>query len=176
MVAFAFFLLYLVVMLFVTVPTWEYTVAGHYNDPVCVTTGHNSSTMKEVCTKEWVPKLVIKTECDVRGDLTPKCSATRMVDAALFGYGHMWHGGFFRGSPWCVEEPEGYLKHGEEQPGWCKTQLDPEGTLASMPTVLTTWLGLHFGLVLTHFSDSSYRLKVRFKGLLRPFYDYFMSI
>ena len=68
-------------------------------------------------------------------------------------------GGFFRHSPWCVEQPDGYLKHGEEKPGWCKTQLDPEGTLASMPTVLTTWLGLHFGLVLTHFSDPSYRLK-----------------
>ena len=28
-----------------------------------------------------------------------------------------------------------------------------------MPTVLTTWLGLHFGLVLTHFADPAYRLK-----------------
>ena len=73
-VAFAFFILYLVVMLGVTVPSWEYTLPGHYGDPTCVTTGqNNTSMMKEVCTKEWVPEVVIRTECDVRGDLTPKC-------------------------------------------------------------------------------------------------------
>jgi hypothetical protein len=91
-VAFSFLLLYLIVMLFVTVPSWDYTIAGHYNDPVCVVTGHNTTTRKEVCTKEWVPEVVITTECDVHGDLTPKCSATRMVDVWLFGYEHMWTG------------------------------------------------------------------------------------
>ena len=33
------------------------------------------------------------------------------------------------------------------------------GVLSSVPTVLTTWLGLHFGLVLVHFPDVSYRLQ-----------------
>ena len=32
--------------------------------------------------------------------------------------------------------------------------FDPEGTLASMPTVLTTWLGMHFGLTLAHHKDT----------------------
>jgi hypothetical protein len=30
--------------------------------------------------------------------------------------------------------------------------------LSSIPTVMTTWLGLHFGLVLSHYSDTKYRL------------------
>ena len=153
--AFSFFLLYLVIMLFVTVPSWQFTVPGHYGDPVCHTNG-----TKQTCVSEWIPELVINTTCDVKGDLTPKCSATRMVDHWLFGFNHMWHGGFYSHSPWCVKEPEGYLKHADAAPSWChKGNLDPEGTLSSMPTVLTTWLGMHFGLVLTHFADTTYRLK-----------------
>ena len=35
-------------------------------------------------------------------------------------------------------------------PAFCHARLDPEGALSSIPTVLTTWLGLHFGLVLVH--------------------------
>jgi heparan-alpha-glucosaminide N-acetyltransferase len=31
--------------------------------------------------------------------------------------------------------------------------------LASIPTVLTTWLGLHFGKVLLHFPAHAYRIK-----------------
>ena len=155
--AFAFFVLYLVVMLFVTVPSWDFTIPGYYSDPDCHVDNH---TKEQTCVSQWVPEIKIHTACDVRGDLTPKCSATRMVDHWLLGYEHMWHGGFYTNSPWCVKEPEGYLKHGEAAPGWCHSgNLDPEGTLSSMPTVLTTWLGLHFGLVLTHFSDPAYRLK-----------------
>ena len=98
--ALAFFLLYLVVMLGVTVPSWQFTIPGHYGDPLCNTTG-----TKQTCVSEWVPELVIETTCDVKGDLTPKCSATRMVDHWLFGYDHMWHGGFYTHSPWCEEGP-----------------------------------------------------------------------
>eukprot|EP01050_Picozoa_sp_SAG11_P024550 SAG11_NODE_5259_length_1613_cov_1.505945_2_plen_191_part_01 len=35
-------------------------------------------------------------------------------------------------------------------PAFCHARLDPEGGLSSVPTILTTWLGLHFGLVLVH--------------------------
>ena len=41
----------------------------------------------------------------------------------------------------------------------CNARLDPEGVLASVPCILTTWLGLHFGLVLVHHSHPGYRLK-----------------
>jgi hypothetical protein len=39
------------------------------------------------------------------------------VDNWLFGYEHMWAGGFYTGSPWCVGEPDGYVKRGESAPG-----------------------------------------------------------
>ena len=68
--AFAFFVLYLVVMLFVTVPSWEFTIPGHYNDPVC---SISNETHKQTCVSDWVPEVVIKTTCGVKGDLTPKC-------------------------------------------------------------------------------------------------------
>ena len=46
---------------------------------------------------------------------------------------------------------------GQSAPGWCEAQLDPEGVLASVPCVLTVWLGMHVGLVLTHYKDHDYR-------------------
>ena len=163
-VAFTFFAIYLVIMLFVTVPTWEYNIPGHVDDdnpPDCVVSWHNATQkQQQVCTSDWVPEVVIRTECDVHGDLTPKCSATRMVDVWLLGYHHMWQDSFIDDSPWCVPaDAGGDLKPGEEPPTWCKSPLDPEGVLSSIPTVLTTWLGLHYGLVLTHFSNVRYRLK-----------------
>lgn len=82
----AFFLLYLVVMLFVTVPDWQFTIPGHYSDPDC----HVNKGTK-TCTSHWIHEVTINTTCGISGDLTPRCSATRMVDHALLGYNHMWY-------------------------------------------------------------------------------------
>ena len=96
-----------------------------------------------------------------QGDLTPACSATRYVDHWLLGYEHMYDGGPFKRSHWCsgCAPDECDLPDGQEKPGWCDSKLDPEGVLSSVPTVLTTWLGLHFGLVLSHYPAAGYRLK-----------------
>jgi hypothetical protein len=68
----------------------------------------------QVCTSDWVPERVVKTECDVHGDLTPKCSATRMVDAWLFGSGLLTQG-VPRVPRDPVEDPLDPLQIGERQ-------------------------------------------------------------
>ena len=104
--ALAFFFLYVYVMLFVTVPSWEWTSApsspAHWEETLCTTTGQAEANAtriepavgdQRVCTSTWVAETapqVIKTVCGVRGDLTPKCSATRMVDQLLIGFRHMY--------------------------------------------------------------------------------------
>ena len=92
-----------------------------------------------------------------------------MVDEWLIGYEHMYSSGEFARSHWCSGcPPMGEAEHcpllnssgkPEEIPGWCRAQLDPEGILSTVPAVLTTWLGLHFGLVLSHHQPPGYRLK-----------------
>ena len=92
-------------MLFVTVPSWEWTSApsspAHWEETHCATSAQteNSTALtpavgdQRVCTSTWVAETaprVIKTMCGVRGDLTPKCSATRMVDQLLIGFQHMY--------------------------------------------------------------------------------------
>jgi hypothetical protein len=164
-VAFGFFFLYVGIMLFAHVPDWEWREPGHYQDPDCVV---SNTSHAQVCTSEWVPEKVYRTACDTRGDLTPKCSALRLVDVWLLGNAHMYTDGEFTRSHWCsacaplsdfgdcpLENAQGH----DATPGWCRARLDPEGVLSSVPTVLTTWLGLHFGLVLTHYPAVSYRLK-----------------
>ena len=59
-----------------------------------------------MCTSRWMAateRQVIKTVCGVHGDLTPKCSATRMVDEWLLGFRHMYFPGAanFVYSKWC---------------------------------------------------------------------------
>ena len=160
LVAFGFFAFYVCIMLFLKVPTWSFAHEGHWEDSHCEVSGagHNRT---QVCTSHWVPPVNITTICDKRGDLTPACSATRYVDTWLLGYEHMYDGGPFKRSHWCsgCAPDECDLPDGQEKPGWCDSKLDPEGVLSSVPTVLTTWLGLHFGLVLSHYPAAGYRLK-----------------
>jgi heparan-alpha-glucosaminide N-acetyltransferase len=162
LVAFAFFFLYVAVMLFAHVPSWTFVKPAHYDDsPTCDTEMRNGSKV-QVCTAEWIPEQTYHTHCDTHGDLTPKCSALRMVDTWLLGPHHMYDGGEFERSHWCSACPPLDDSDGcplPTRPGWCHARLDPEGVLSSMPTVLTTWLGLHFGLVLVHHPSVSYRLQ-----------------
>eukprot|EP01047_Picozoa_sp_COSAG01_P054768 COSAG01_NODE_6024_length_3895_cov_4.417808_2_plen_253_part_00 len=92
LVAIAFFLLYLCIMLFVTVPTWSWSdhdpgVTGHWemdtdacSVPALSSRLNRSAT--ETCTRKWTwqPAITYTQVCDKAGDLTPACSATRMVD------------------------------------------------------------------------------------------------
>ena len=41
---------------------------------------------------------------------------------------------------------------------WCYGRLDPEGTLTSIPAVVTTYTGFHFGMVLYYFESHRDRL------------------
>jgi hypothetical protein len=105
----------------------------------------------------------------------------------LGGFAHMYGSGEFARSHWCSScHPHGTYKQcppaawsnfsdqftidngtgvreyrceADNPYCWCRAQLDPEGVLSSVPTVLTTWLGLHFGLVLVHKPNHAYRLK-----------------
>jgi hypothetical protein len=142
LVALAFFALYLCLVLFLYVPTWEYTDGA-------------GETRTQVC--------------DVRGDLTPACSATRRVDTWLVGEQHLLRSGRFKNSAWCsacapygdhTQCPHLHANGTDATPAWCYARLDPEGILSSVPTVLTTWLGQHFGLVLVHYQgDHNARLQ-----------------
>ena len=170
-VAFAFFFLYVGIMLFAHVPSWSYTTPGKWSsDKDCYVDNTTAGGKVRHCHETWIEPVTYHTECDTHGDLTPKCSATRMVDSWLIGYEHMYGSGEFTRSKWCSGcPPMGESNHcpllntttGKQIviPGWCHARLDPEGILSSVPTVLTTWLGLHFGLVLSHHQHPGYRLK-----------------
>ena len=90
--AFAFVLFYACVMLFAHVPSWEYTRPQGWAmddgelDQDCETEGNKTlGTFQQVCKTEWKNEKVYRTECDTWGDLTPKCSAARMVDEWALG-------------------------------------------------------------------------------------------
>lgn len=57
-VALSFLVVYLIVMLAVPIPSWSYVYGG----------------------------VTMHIKCDVAGDLTPACSASRWVDVNLMGY------------------------------------------------------------------------------------------
>ena len=94
--------------------------------------------------------------CDVRGDLSPKCSAARYVDQTILGWKHMCPDLFAHRRPECSScYPENCpILPPTPTPAWCHAPFESEGLLATLPTVLTTWLGMHFGLVLHHYKPT----------------------
>jgi hypothetical protein len=96
-VAFSFFFLYVGIMLFAHVPTWTWTSPGHFDNDnqQCLNRTTAKLGLVRQCTAKWVPEVSITTICDTHGDLTPKCSATRMVDEWLLGFEHMYSSGEF---------------------------------------------------------------------------------
>lgn len=152
-VAISFLVLYLGIMLGVTVPSWSYKMDN----------------------------VTIHVPCHKNGDLSPGCSAARWVDQNLMTFAHMYPHGEFTRSHWCSSCSPSECKKpmflpelvnntrtswpvsdscvGDECAApWCAARLDPEGTLSSMPGVLTTFIGYHFGMVLTHFESHHDRL------------------
>ena len=61
-------------------------------------------------------------------------------------------------APGHIDCPHTHANGTDLTPSWCRAQLDPEGTVASIPTVCITFLGLHFGLVLVHIKDHQARI------------------
>jgi len=94
--------------------------------------------------------------CDVRGAvLSPECSATGFFDRLLFGQDHLGTWMSTRlpecsscspGSPDSKYRPE---CHDLTTQAWCWAHIyDPEGALATVPAVMSVWLGVHFGRAL----------------------------
>ena len=87
-------------------------------------------------------------------DLTPVCNAARAVDLWIMGWNHMYKYPEYMRLPEC----QYYPPHTDcpippgEAPAWCFVPLDPEGILSSVPGVLTTFIGFHFGNVLIEYS------------------------
>lgn len=146
-VALGFVFIYVGIMLFAHVPSWEYSRPAGWAmddgelDTDCDEVGNKTlGTFRQVCTTEWKHAKTWTVSCDTHGDLTPQCSAARMVDEWLLGWSHMYDEG-------CEGCSECNPPAGQKQAIWCDARYDPEGVLSSVPTVMTTWLGLHFGQV-----------------------------
>ena len=123
LVGFAFLLLYLLLTFFTYVPDW----VSLY--------GENSTN--------------ITIHCNVRGNFsTPQCSAASYWDRMILGQAHLgeW---MSKRLPECSVNSPGSGPLPANAPQWCTAYMyDPEGLLASVPTVLSTLLGVHYGRVL----------------------------
>ena len=143
-----FVVLHLVLTLLTFVPTWT----SRY--------GYNASTSEAVLlpADKW-----FDIECDLRGSIhSPQCSAAGFFDRLLFGQDHLgvWMSQRLPecsmcapGSPsvmyrpHCSPTPNATAMVGDAK--WCFARMyDPEGALATVPTVGSVWLGTHFGRVL----------------------------
>ena len=144
----AFVLLHLLLTLATFVPTWE-SRYGYYA---------NASAPGLLPPSMW-----FEVKCDVRGTIaSPQCSAASFFDRILFGQDHLgvWMTArlpqcsdcspgapsqMYR--PQCTWMPNATSAEGDLR--WCFAHMyDPEGALATVPTVGSVWLGTHFGRVL----------------------------
>ena len=156
LVALGFLLVYVIIMLFVPVPTWVYEIKRSVGEPQCVDSPPWDLPGVRTCTSTIHPGVNITVACDVSGDLTPKCSAARMVDAWILGWQHMPHDMFAHRLPECSAcYPGDCPREDSHRPGWCRVPFEPEGVVSSLPTVTTTWIGMHFGLVLKHHKEQA---------------------
>ena len=121
-VGFAMLILYLILTFATYVPSW----VSLY--------GRNSTN--------------VTIQCDTWGQInTPECSAASYWDRTLLGQIHLGEWMSVRMAECSNCTPGNCPKPGA--PSWCFAYMyDPEGLLASIPTVLTTVLGMHFGRVL----------------------------
>ncbi|KAK7258912.1 hypothetical protein RIF29_24501 [Crotalaria pallida] len=129
---------YLALLYGIHVPDWQFTV--HNPDSI-----YNGKTFT--------------VTCGVRGKLDPPCNAVGYIDREVLGINHMYKRPAWRRSEDCTERSpyEGSFK--KTAPSWCYAPFEPEGILSSISAILSTIIGLHFGLVLIHMQDHSSRLK-----------------
>ena len=150
LVATSFVLLHLLLTFFTPVPSWtsSYGFDRQLGSPAMLPLKDNFTI-----------------HCNgVRGFIhSPQCSAASYYDRLLFGQDHLgvWMSARL---PECTECAPGapssfYRPHCHWQPNatdsargeynWCFAHMyDPEGALATVPTVGSVWLGVHFGRVL----------------------------
>lgn len=92
-------------------------------------------------------------QCNVRGAyLTPECSAAGYIDRLILGQDRLgvWMSDRMpQCSPCSPGAPNPTFRphchHTGNEPLWCNAHIyDPEGILATVPTVATVWLGVHF--------------------------------
>lgn len=103
--------------------------------------------------------LTNRYKSQVRGSHdTPECSAAGYYDRLLFGQNHLGQWMSTR-LPICSScspgAPDPYRTNCtylyDTGPKWCFSNMyDPEGALATVPTVMSVWLGTHFGRVLKY--------------------------
>ena len=144
-----FVALHLCLTLWTWVPTWT----SHY--------GYNANTSSATLLP---PHDWFEVKCDVRGAdalHSPQCSAAGFYDRLLFGQQHLgvWMSkrlptcslcapgqpsSMYR--PTCEWAPNALSPGGDAR--WCFAHIyDPEGSLSTLPTVGSVWLGVHFGRV-----------------------------
>ena len=123
LLGFSFLLLYLLLTFFTYVPDW----VSLY--------GTNSTN--------------VTIACNVSGWIeTPQCSAASYWDRTILGQAHLGSWMSMRLSD-CSTCSPGACSLPSNAPNWCTAYMyDPEGLLASVPTILSTMLGIHFGRVL----------------------------
>ena len=161
-VALLFVLLHLALLTLTWVPSWT----SRYGPPTTGSGGASPSLSPSVLLP---PEERPTIACDVRGAFrTPECSAVGYYDRLLFGQDHLgaWMSARL---PQCVScapgDPDALFRPHchwcvaantsggcpAAPPAWCFAHMyDPEGALATVPTVASTWLGVHFGRVLAH--------------------------
>lgn len=146
-VVFAFLAFHLVLTLFTYVPSWQSEYAYEAK-------AGGSVRLKQSFT----------IDCNVRGAIsTPQCSATSYYDRVLFGQAHLRPWMSHRlpecsscspGSPSSVYRPDCHyyldrMNASAAHPRWCSASMyDPEGALATIPSVMSVWLGTHFSRTL----------------------------
>ncbi len=102
-------------------------------------------------------------DCDTRGSIdSPKCSAAGFYDRMIFTQQHLGNWMSTR-LPACSSCAPGSCPR-PDAPSWCGAFMyDPEGFLATIPTVMSCWIGLHFGHVLK-FSGTESKITTHWIG------------
>ena len=148
-----FLMIYLCMVLFTYVPNYKSHFKWEY---VKKDIGHNRTKIKQL--QVYLPDdEMITIECNNYGyetiigvaNGTPECSAIGVYDRAIFKPKRLRTWMSTRLSICSSCSPANCPK--PTAPEWCGAYMyDPEGFVATINTVTTTWIGLHFGLVLKH--------------------------
>ena len=174
-IAFVFVFLHLILTFTTYVPSWS-SKWGHNPNATKISLNGILQPPRAVLLHE-----PFTIACNNRGHHdTPQCSAAGYYDRLLFGQNHLgqWMSTRLAVCSTCSPgAPDSYnhtntnttaagpdceYKYDQSGPTagprWCFANMyDPEGALATVPTVMSAWLGTHFGRVLKH--DASWNSK-----------------
>ena len=129
--AFMFVLIYLLMTYLTFVPTWHSSYRWDKDGNTIFLNANETFLI----------------DCDVRGSIdSPQCSAAGFYDRLIFTQQHLGNWMSQRLAI-CSSCSPGSCPRADA-PSWCGAYMyDPEGFLATIPTVMSCWLGLHFGHV-----------------------------